>query len=188
MVARQKGISSLYALLFVGVVVIGIGGYYVWNNLNSQPDLETDLVERPLNDKGEAKSSPSTAVESTTNPVPPANAKPIASGSVSYLVSGKFTGPAISKVTIDPHDAKAGQQQKIRVEVSDSNPVTRVYVTVKLDTKSNTFDLKLVEGTATQGVWEGSAPFPDDTLFTNYTIIENAESATGKSTTTTTIR
>ncbi len=189
MLKRNKGFSIVYVLILLVLVVGVVGAYVYWKSSSSMSDLITESGTdsgspiSPLNKKGSSSSS----TEGKTQQ-PPRYAKPIAPGSQTYLVSGKFEGPAIAKVTIDPQDAKAGQQQKITIEVSDTVPVTRVYVTVKLDSKSNTFDLKLVSGSSTSGVWEASAPFPDDTLFSNYTITENAESSRGKSSTTTTIR
>lgn len=180
----QRGVSALFVLITLILLgLIGGGGYLLWKESQS-PEVSEEETSIPREiGTGRTPSAPG-----ETPLTAPISAKPIASGRQTYLISGKFLGPTISKVTIDPQDAKAGQMQKITVEVSDTNPVMRVSVTVKLDTKSNTFDLKLVSGTATQGVWEAEAPFPNDTLFTNYTITEVAESATGRTSTTTTIR
>ena len=127
------------------------------------------------------------APESPTGLLP---TRPIPRGIQTYEISGKFTGPQTTKLTVDPLDAKAGQTQNVSVDVSDVNPVSSVSVIVTLDnvSKANTTDLSLSEGTDTNGVWIGSLTFPDDTLDKNYTVTVVAVSTTGTSKIVTTIR
>lgn len=183
MAKKIAGITSVTIVIIVLLMTISLaGGAYLWDLYRGEAPVGTEAPqETPGREIGKIK------IEETPIPAP-VSAKPIAPGKQVYQVSGKFLGPTISRITIDPQDAAAGQLQKITVDVSDASAVTTVSATVKLDSKSNTFNLKLVSGAATNGVWEADSAFPDDTLFTNYTVTITAISARGTSSPTVTIR
>lgn len=185
-VRKNVGVASATIIIIVLLMAISLaGGAFLWDYFKGAATPSQVPQETPNREIGELK--PEETLKPLT-PTPPKNLRPIASGSQTYTLSGKFTGPTIPSVTIDPLDAKAGQMQKISVRALDTNPVNSVRVAVKLDSKTNSFDLKLVSGNTNDGIWEGTSPFPDDTLNSNYQIEVTARSATGTTIATISIR
>jgi len=134
---------------------------------------------------------PNRTIDTPTEPqASPIAQRPIPQGIQTYEIVGDFTGPVITELTVDPLDAKVGQTQNLSVKVSDTIPVSSVEVTITLDnnSKANTAELQLAEGTDVNGVWGGSVEFPNDTLKLNYTVTVIAISANGTSKIVTTVR
>lgn len=107
--------------------------------------------------------------------------RPLATGKQTYLISGSTPkAPKMSEVTFDPIDPKSGQNQTIIVKALDVNAslVKMVSVTLNTDNKSETHSLSLSQGTAQDGVWQGSWKISDSYDY-KYTATFRAENAAG---------
>lgn len=105
--------------------------------------------------------------------------RPLATGKQTYLISGSTPGaPKMSEVTFDPIDPKSGQNQIVIVKALDVNGslVRSVSVTLNTDNKSETHSLSLSQGTAQDGVWQGSWKISDSYDY-KYTATFRAENA-----------
>ena len=102
--------------------------------------------------RGETLKKPAITPIPTPTPTP----KPIPHGKQTFSVSsGKKTGPQFRTGTIDPYDPARSGKQTVSVFVRDTVPVVSVMSTLKLDNgQKMESDMKLVEGTATDGRWE----------------------------------
>ena len=183
---KRSGPKGNAFLIVLVVVMVATAAFAIWYQSTGRriasPQKDTTSLTDFLNPQATPAPQPTVPGGRPLRPLP--------SGSQTYLVSGNLEGPIITEVTIDPVDASPGQNQTITIKAQDSSPVTSVSVTVTLDTESKavTHGLSLVSGTTTNGTWQVTAPFPDDTNNLNYTVQESAVSASGTSTTTTTIR
>lgn len=97
-------------------------------------------------------------VAPTPTPSPTPTPYPIAQGKQIYNVNTSVkSGPRMSKVTIDPLDARKGQTQTIDVTVKSTSPITGVMVALRTDKNVLTnHKLALTTGTANDGVWSAS--------------------------------
>lgn len=112
---------------------------------------------------------------------PPATITKVPERSQTFNVSGQFQGPEIRQITLNPFGIKEGGRQTVTVRVKDdNNPVTAVRIILKTDNKEVTHELSLTSGTVNDGSWSSSWVV-DDTVETNYEIVMQAESATGRS-------
>lgn len=87
---------------------------------------------------------------------------PILPGKQTYKISGgNINLPLITEVTIDPQDAKQGQNQTVTVKANGPTPIKEVIVVLRLDGENN-FEYKLAQssGSPTNGEWKGSWKFP----------------------------
>lgn len=84
-------------------------------------------------------------------------------GRQTYNTLGRGDGPQIRQFVIDPFDALAGENYAWRVKVFYSSPITSVRVILTLDNGVTEHELRLVEGTATDGWWEASWSMPGTT-------------------------
>ncbi|MBI2279039.1 MAG: hypothetical protein HYU81_03190 [Candidatus Brennerbacteria bacterium] len=74
-----------------------------------------------------------------------------------YFVSGNQSGPEIYEASFDPLGSVAeGVEQRVRVKVRYAGFVESVQVTMIMDGGEHPFPLALKEGSAADGVWEGS--------------------------------
>lgn len=98
--------------------------------------------------------------KSSISPVPKAKQfrPPLPQGKQVYNVSrgSESKGLDIRQVIIDPFDPKRGEVQKYWVKVESVKGVKSVAVTLYADDNKVIQALKLVEGDANDGVWEGS--------------------------------
>ena len=118
------------------------------------------------------KPSPTATLEPKTaaspTPTPKPTPYPLKQGKETYSIS-QTSGvrPRIELAEIDPHEPKVGTNQKIRVRVSDKDPIRGVTISLKSDNKTTTLPpTKLVEGTNLEGIWETSWNMNDTILFT----------------------
>lgn len=86
-----------------------------------------------------------------------ANGKLDLSGPIEYKVFfGSADGPAISKIVFAPYDVKPGDTQNIYAIAADQSGVSSLAVSIKNDAGVDDIPLKLVQGDAKSGVWQGS--------------------------------
>ena len=102
------------------------------------------------------ESSPAPEAENIWTPKKPVS-PPLASGKQIYAISGGKKGaPYMTQAAIDPIDPSSGESQTLTVKANDSKPITQITATMITDNKSETHTLRRVEGTETDGVWQGS--------------------------------
>ena len=87
-------------------------------------------------------------------------------------------GPKIKTATINSLVPNTGDTQTISVVIKHNSPVTSAQATVNMDNFSQTYPLKLVTGTSSDGTWEGSWPV-ESTYETQYSIKFKLTSDTG---------
>lgn len=112
-----------------------------------------------------------------TAPSPTPSPRPIPSGSKGFTVGqADKTVPQFGKGIIDPYDPQKGQLQTVSISVKHSKPVSKVTAIIQTDHASSEPQVfKLVSGTDTDGVWQGSWPVNDTYLYV-YGLILEAES------------
>lgn len=127
-------IAGFFAL-FVGIVLVKSPVGNIMNKLGFLP--KSSISPTP-----------------TVKPLRP----PLPQGRQVYNVSrgNDSKGPDIRQVIIDPFDPKRGEVQKFWVKVESAKGVKSVTVILYADDNTVTQALKLVEGDANDGVWEGS--------------------------------
>ena len=106
---------------------------------------------------------------------------PLAHGTQTYRISGSTLGaPKISEVTFDPLDPASDQNQTMIVNAFDGNGsiVKTVTVTLNTDNKGEIHSLTHSQGTAQNGIWQGSWKI-SDSYDDKYTATVRAENAAG---------
>jgi hypothetical protein len=103
----------------------------------------------------------------------------VTSGSQTYNVTTK-TNPKITQVIINPLDVTAGDSATVSVEINDEqgNPISAVEGEFILDETTTPFDLSLINGTSTNGTWQGEWTSPAD-FCRNYQLSISATSDSG---------
>jgi len=131
--------------------------------------------------QGLTRSKSFTGVTITTPSPTPRPMKTIPGGSQEFLYShGKdVKGPKIGKATINPLDPKQGDTQTLTVTITHDSPVTMALVTLFTDNAKTPHELKLKNGTTTNGTWEGSWKMTDTYDYT-YGFDFTLKSATGE--------
>ena len=106
---------------------------------------------------------------------------PIASGEQTYAVSTK-DNPKITQVVINPLDVQKYASSTVSVKIQETNekPITEVTGKALTDSMSFPFPLSLIDGTNTNGTWQGSW-FNEDSYCQNYMLIITATSESGQS-------
>jgi type II secretion system protein G len=106
---------------------------------------------------------------------------PFASGAQTYSVSTK-DNPKITQVVIDPLDVQKFATQTVSVKIQETNekPITEVTGKALTDNSTYPFSLSLINGTSTDGTWQGSW-YNQDSYCQNYMLIINATSESGTS-------
>ncbi len=123
--------------------------------------------------------SPTISVPKNTPVQGESSALPLPQGKVPFSVSsGQKTGPQFRNGFIDPYDPKTGETQTVSVLITGKSPVITVTATMRTDTASKTNTMKLLEGTAADGKWEGSWTVTD-THHQTYKLILHALDSTG---------
>lgn len=160
----------VWAFIAVGLVTsLLITTYYV------APELFSKITSKITREQEEQKAE---NIPEPTKP-PPA---PLATGKQTYMISGSAPGaPKITEATVDPIDPAKGKDQTWKLEVIDvgNGPVKEVTVTIFTDNGKNLHPLKLVEGTDTKGVWQGSWKIEDSYDYT-YIAVLRAKNQAGK--------
>ena len=106
---------------------------------------------------------------------------PLASGEQPYAVSTK-DNPRITQVVLNPLDVNKFASQTVSVKIQETNekPITEVTGKALTDSMSFPFTLSLIDGTDTNGTWQGSW-FNEDSYCQNYMLIITATSESGQS-------
>lgn len=80
------------------------------------------------------------------------------SGKQEYLVkSNPATGDALAKkITADPLDVPKGSNQAISLELSHSQSISTVTISLTTDTMTKTYPLSLASGSDKEGTWSGT--------------------------------
>ncbi len=100
-----------------------------------------------------------------------------------FLISGEKNSPSFTKeLIIDPFEVKNGERQYFSIWVSDSDGIEIVTATIKTDTLEKTLELRLVEGTKTEGRWVGFWVAKDITNGNTYSTIFKAINQKGQET------
>lgn len=170
--ARSGSSSNKFNLLIITILIILAGFFVGVNSDKTLPFLKNlSFLTKPF---------PTITPTPTAIPtVIPDNLRPLPTGPQEYSVSSKDSkGPAVSKLIIDPLAIEKGTTQTVSLTAADKNPVTGVRITLITDNKSVPYDLKLVEGTPTEGKWQSTWTI-DDAIYFKYQMIVEATSATG---------
>ena len=88
---------------------------------------------------------------------------PYPEGRTEMNVSSGEPGPKPSKMIADPFAPKKGEMQTWRIKAAYEEPIDSIEMTLQLDSGEYPETLKLAEGTATDGWWEGTWNMPDST-------------------------
>ena len=108
---------------------------------------------------GKTKPPPTPTPTITPTPRPTPTPYPLPTGPQTYRVGhGKdVKGPKMTEVTFDPFDPKVGGKQTITVKAAHTSPIKRVAITLETDNGQTVlYPLTLIEGTETNGTWQGS--------------------------------
>lgn len=97
------------------------------------------------------------------------------------------TGPKVKTATVDTLVPPKGATQTSTLIVTNDSPVTRVYAIVYTDNTNKQYDMKLAQGSSTNGTWSGIWPISDSYDYT-YHINYFMQSSTGNSDFTLTFR
>ena len=113
---------------------------------------------------------------------------PIPSGKKEYFVSTS-QNPQFYEMSVDPQDVAKYAYQKVIVKIRDNNqkPVNQVQGEARTDNGLAIFQFSLIDGTQTDGTWQG-VWLNEDTYCQNFTITVSAQSESGTSQITLTIR
>ncbi len=170
---NDKGVSVIFILLFIAIVLGGVG-YFVYKNsipLNIATDTNTNQDQTLLN---------------SPTPVPTPKPTPITlhpdEGTKGNFQIGMGTheGPTMTSLVIDPLDVKKGQTLTVLLKAFSTSPITSIVATLEEDSQNQTFNLKLTDGTATNGTWTGSVLLSDSVDY-KYLLTFKAKSSDGKS-------
>jgi len=92
---------------------------------------------------------------------------PLATGKQIYNISGGTKGgPLMTQAVIDPLDPKSSQIQTFTLKANNLKPIVEIKAIVITDNEEKVNYLKLVSGTSTDGVWQGSWRITDDYDYT----------------------
>jgi len=80
----------------------------------------------------------------------------LAQGRQVYYISASHSSPQMMEAVIDPLDVKVGDTQIMSITIRDTYPIQLVEAKVETDTGIKTYTLSLIEGTDTDGRWQGS--------------------------------
>lgn len=118
-----------------------------------------------------------------TSPVPVAltptvSPRPIPHGKIGFTVGqSDKTVPHFGRGFIDPYDPEKGATQTVTIAASFSAPIDKVTAILKTDNGiSQSVLFKLIDGSTTNGTWEGSWQVTDTYLYI-YALVLNADSA-----------
>lgn len=83
--------------------------------------------------------------------------EPIPHGPKGFSISGgKHNAPLFGRGRIDPYDPQQGETQTIIINIQSQSPVTNVQAILTTDHQENQIPMELVEGSETDGKWQGS--------------------------------
>jgi len=159
-VASPFGIITLFVLL----LIFSIAAYFLARNPTMLQKITGSLTVAP-----------------TVTPIPtPRYSKPLPAGKQIYKIShgSGVKGPKLQEVTIEPLTPAVGETQTVTATIKHESPVTEASLILESDTQTNTFPLKLISGTTTDGTWQGSWQMPEAYLY-NYFLKFSLKSATG---------
>lgn len=140
-----RGVSPFRVVLILALAwVVIFGGIYIY--LNYFKD------NGGTGDKNSISTPEVTRSRGTPNPYK----LPTGAQSYSFSTGSEVKGPKIGNVTIDPLDPKIGTKQTFTLTVESESPVTNASVVVNTDNKEENVILKLIEGTAVSGKFQGS--------------------------------
>jgi hypothetical protein len=105
------------------------------------------------------------------------SSRPIPHGPKGFTVGqSDKTVPQLRRGTLDPYDPQMGATQSATIAVKHSQPVNKVTAILITDHgMSDPISFTLINGTNTDGQWQGSWKVTDSYLYT-YTLILRAES------------
>lgn len=172
---------TFLSLIFSVLLVIA---FFVWRNQYQARQLELS------GSKAEQQASlPDSSPPKPSPPKPSPPPVPILQGIETYTISQgkKNNGPKITQAIINPHDPKINDNQTVKVKLAYAQPINQVKLILTSDNDQKETDMKLVEGTATSGIWETSWQITDTILY-NYSQTITAKSGDQTSTVTITIR
>jgi len=163
--SNQQASPLLIGLLIVSlVVVVAGGGYLLLTTPDSSgvPSISVGLPEGFLNRQDQAEQqevAPLTQedLEQLPEELRAANnagRAPLPSGKQRYSITSKGTGPKFTEATIDPLDAKIGQEQTLIVKTDYGIPVQTVVATLISDGDPLKLDMRQISTEGTVSTWE----------------------------------
>lgn len=181
---RKKIILEL-AILFIliGLIVFIILKYYRSTILTFEKPGEQTVENSSQPKQPSPKPSP------TPSPSPLPSPKPIPHGKIGFTVSqSDKTKPQLNQGSLNPYDPTQGSLQTVTISAKDEQPITQVTAVLKTDnTVSQPVSFKLIDGSATDGTWQGSWTVADTYLYT-YNLVLTAVSSRGQTSVEITLR
>lgn len=145
-------------------------------------EAKTEKQEKEQEENEKKKSAPSPTPTPTPIPEQPMIGCSFVSGGEQIYSVNTKNNPQIAEITITPLDAKASEIQVVKVKIRDKEgrPVFAVTARGILDNISTSFDLTLIGGTNTEGIWQGNWILPKN-FCKKYQLLITAQGESGES-------
>ena len=82
-------------------------------------------------------------------------------GKQTYNAQGKWGESTVTSITYDPLDPARDTKQTVTATIQSKEAINTVSLTLNTDAQTTTHPMKLISGTATQGVWSTTYQFSD---------------------------
>jgi len=162
---KKPSITKL-TILIITLSSLLVVAFFVWKNQYQAQQLELS--------GSRAEQQASLLNDSTPKPSPSPTF--LRQGKNSYTISqGDKTVPQIRKAIIDPLDPKLNENQTVQIKISHPNAIESVTLKLTSDNDQTEIDMKLIEGTSTDGTWEAKWKIQDTVLY-NYLLTVTAKS------------
>jgi hypothetical protein len=170
--------------LVLFIFILTLAFFYFFKN-NRQPSSFLATPNRTLTRT--PTSIPTLTPTLTPTPTPTPTPKPIPHGKIEFTTSlNNIYAPKASKGYIDPYDPKEGSIQRVGIILKDEQ-VKSVKAILQTDHKKNIYEMKLIQGDPSNGLWEGQWKITD-TYDYIYLLTIEAQGAKAKGSTTITLR
>ncbi len=172
---NDKGISVIFILLFIAIVLGGVG-YFVWKNTVPNENFNT-----ADNSQGQQQLIPTpTSTPTPTAKPSPIPLKPDNGTKGTYQVGmGAHDGPSVTQVIFDPLDVKKGQVLNLAIRASFTSPISTITATITTDGGTQDIPVSLASGTTSDGQWTGSTTINNPVDYI-YSLTIKLKAANGK--------
>lgn len=114
-------------------------------------------------------------------PTPTPTPRAIPSGKHGFSISTSQNGPQFSRGFLDPYDPAIGTKQVITLQLTDTKPIQKAWITIQTDHKtSKPIYFQKTDGSEQSGEWQATWTVDDSYLYT-YAMTFFAQSANGVS-------
>lgn len=170
------------ASTFLRYVIPTIAVIFLLANVGLFIYLQINLHQNAQNQQLAVIKPTPVAAQTAPKPTPSPTPYPLPQGKEAFGLSwGPGTkGPRVITVTIDPYDPKIGESQTYIAEVSYTQPVKSVELTLSTDKKTAGYPMQKIADTAAGSTWSVKIT-TDDTHFYTYAPSFTAKTATEQS-------